>query len=150
MKNSDFIPNGKASTISNTDLATLLRTDNCTTCPLILAARTSGEPICSANKRIGGHNLSSDTGEVLKVPRMETITKVAEIFNLPVHFVRQKVNAGEVVAVRAGKKYLVNVDKFSEYLNGCTISQTAENTGGERLQKTAAGANSRIMPISLK
>lgn len=60
--------------------------------------------------------------DVLKIPRMETIKRTAEIFGLPVHFVREKVNSGEVVAVRAGNKYLVNVDKFAEYLNGSTIT----------------------------
>lgn len=45
----------------------------------------------------------------LIVPRMETIKRTAEIFGLPVHFVRQKVNSGEVVAVRAGRRFLVNV-----------------------------------------
>ncbi|MCH5204292.1 MAG: helix-turn-helix domain-containing protein [Oscillospiraceae bacterium] len=65
-----------------------------------------------------------------KVPQMETIKKTAEIFGLPVHFVRAKVNSGEVVAVRAGRKFLVNVDRFAEYLNSATIqpeqrSQTA-------------------------
>lgn len=53
----------------------------------------------------------------LKVPRMETIKKTAEIFGLSEFFVRQKVLSGEVVFVRAGKKYLVNIDKFAEYLN---------------------------------
>lgn len=53
----------------------------------------------------------------LKVPRMGTIMQAAEIFGLPVHFVRKKVLSGEVVAVKAGKRYLVNLDKFAEYLN---------------------------------
>lgn len=64
--------------------------------------------------------------DVLKIPRMETIKRTAEIFGLPVHFVREKVNSGEVVAVRAGNKYLVNVDKFAEYLNGSTITDGTE------------------------
>lgn len=57
------------------------------------------------------------------VPRMETIKKTAEIFGLPVHFVRQKVLSGEIVAVRAGKRFLVNLDRFAEYLNSSTITQ---------------------------
>ena len=54
----------------------------------------------------------------LHIPTMRTIAETAELFHLPIHFVRQKVNAGEVVAVRAGRKFLVNVEKFSEFLNG--------------------------------
>lgn len=60
-------------------------------------------------------------GNEIKIPRMETITKTAEIFGLPVHFVRAKVKNGEVVAVNAGRRYLVNVDKFAEFLNCHTI-----------------------------
>lgn len=57
----------------------------------------------------------------LKIPHMETIKRTAEIFGLPVHFVRCKVASGEVVAVRAGRRFLVNVDKFAEYLNTSTV-----------------------------
>lgn len=52
---------------------------------------------------------------------MEGIRKTAELFGLPVHFVRTKVASGEVVAVRAGRRFLVNVDKFAEYLNTSTV-----------------------------
>lgn len=78
----------------------------------------------------------------IKVPRMETIKVTAQIFNLPVHFVRCKVASGEVVAVRAGKRFLVNVDKFAEYLNTYTIS--ADPKGDE------AAKSSRISPIDLR
>lgn len=79
----------------------------------------------------------------LHIPRMETIRKTAELFGLPVHFVRAKVSSGEVVAVRAGKRFLVNVDKFAEYLNTCTITEAApERSYGE--------TTPRISPISLK
>ncbi|MCM1335189.1 MAG: hypothetical protein NC084_10195 [Bacteroides sp.] len=71
------------------------------------------------------HLLASKSGtpapseaQPLRVPRMGTIQQTAELFGLPKHFVRQKVLAGEVVAVRAGKRYLVNLDKFAAYLNG--------------------------------
>lgn len=57
----------------------------------------------------------------LNIPHMETIKRTAEIFGLPVHFVRCKVSSGEVVAVRAGRRFLVNVDKFAEYLNTSTV-----------------------------
>lgn len=70
----------------------------------------------------------------LKIPRMESIKKTAEIFGLPVHFVRSKVASGEVVAVRAGRRFLVNVDKFIEYLNNSTV-------------QAESGKTARIMPI---
>ncbi|MGN1339350.1 MAG: helix-turn-helix domain-containing protein [Oscillospiraceae bacterium] len=71
------------------------------------------------------------------IPRMETIKKTAELFGLPVHFVRCKVASGEVVAVRAGRRILVNVDKFAEYLNTNTIHPEADETNSA----------SRIKPI---
>lgn len=72
-----------------------------------------------------------------KIPHMETIKRTAELFGLPVHFVRCKVSSGEVVAVRAGRKFLVNVDKFAEYLNSATIEN--ETTVERR----------RVIPIEL-
>lgn len=54
------------------------------------------------------------------IPHMETIKAAAKLLGLPEHFVRQKVISGEIVAVKAGSKYLVNVDKFIEYLNTTT------------------------------
>ena len=65
-------------------------------------------------------------GESTYIPRMETIDNTAKLFGLPKHFVRQKVLNGEIVAVTAGSRYLVNVDKFAEYLNTATIQQEQE------------------------
>ncbi len=66
-------------------------------------------------------NLKIPVQGEIKAPRMETITTTAEILHVPVHFVRTKVKNGEVVAVKAGRRYLVNVDKFIEYLNSNTV-----------------------------
>ena len=74
----------------------------------------------------------------IRIPRMRTIKETAELFGLPVHFVRQKVNDGEIVAVRAGRRFLVNIDKFAEYLDTCTISQGSEADSG------------KIQPIALR
>ncbi len=66
----------------------------------------------------------------ITVPRMETIANTAKIFGLPVYFVKTKVLKGEIVAVKAGRKTLVNVDKFAEYLNNNKIEpkQDEEST----------------------
>lgn len=72
-----------------------------------------------------------------KLPRMEGIKKTAELFGLPVHFVRCKVSSGEVVAVRAGRRFLVNVDKFAEYLNSTRIQPESGTESG----------TSRVTPI---
>ena len=74
----------------------------------------------------------------IRIPRMRTIKETAELFGLPVNFIRQKVNNGEIVAVRAGRRFLVNVDKLAEYLNTCTISQESKADSG------------KIQPIALR
>ena len=82
----------------------------------------------------------NETENSLKIPRMETIKATAALFNLPVHFVRSKVASGEVVAVRAGKRFLVNVDKFAEYLNSSTITP----------ESNEAAKSGRVYPIELR
>lgn len=82
------------------------------------------------------------TEKTLIIPRMETIKKTAEIFGLPVHFVRTKVSSGEVVAVKAGKRFLVNVNKFAEYLNTNVLIPKAEE-----LEAATVG---RVYPIELR
>ena len=65
------------------------------------------------------------------IPHMTSIKKTAEIFGLPVHFVRQKVTSGEIFAVKSGNRYLVNVEKFAEYLNTNKIHpEEQDGTGG--------------------
>lgn len=69
------------------------------------------------------------------IPHMATIKETAKLFGLAEHFVRQLVIKGEVVAVKAGCKYLVNVDRLAEYLNTNT------------LREEQAGAEEDIYPI---
>jgi len=61
-----------------------------------------------------------------KIPRMETIDKTAQITGLPKNLIRKKVLSGEIVAIKAGAKYLVNVDKLIEYLNTSTVKPASE------------------------
>lgn len=79
--------------------------------------------------------------ETTKIPHMEGIRKTAELFGLSVHFVRSKVASGEVVAVRAGRKFLVNVDRFAEYLNTSTVQSESG---------AVPDGSARVMPISQK
>ncbi len=71
----------------------------------------------------------------IKIPRMRTIKETAEIFNLPVHFVREKVSAGEVVAVRAGRRFLVNIDRFADYLNSSTVQSAQQTADSGKIQR---------------
>lgn len=54
-----------------------------------------------------------------KIPQMETIAKTAEIFNLPEHFIRQLARSekGKAFTIKAGRKYLINTEKFADFLN---------------------------------
>lgn len=63
---------------------------------------------------------------ITNIPHMETIKNTAKMFGLAEHFVRQLVLKGEIVAVKAGCKYLVNVDKLAEYLNTNTLGAEQE------------------------
>lgn len=80
--------------------------------------------------------------ENISIPRMASIKETARLFNLPVHFVRAKASSGEIVAVRAGRRFLVNVDKFAEYLNSATIA--ASQTNDEAVM------GGRVHPINLR
>ena len=65
-----------------------------------------------------------------RVPHMATIKETAKLFGLAEHFIRQLAIKGEIVAVKAGCKYLVNVDKLAEYLDTNTLK--TEQAGAER------------------
>ncbi len=51
------------------------------------------------------------------IPRMATINEAAEITGLAKYFIRQLALTNKVKTIKAGKKYLINVDKLIEYLN---------------------------------
>lgn len=74
-----------------------------------------------------------------KIPQMATIKNTAKLFGLSEYFIRQKVLCGEIVSVKTGNKYLVNVDKFAEYLN------THTEQGDKTAEMTAAG----IHPVKI-
>lgn len=60
------------------------------------------------------------------VPIMLTIPQTAKRLGLHVHFVRACVLDGRAVSVRAGSKYLVNLNRFIDYLNEGDVQQNAE------------------------
>lgn len=62
----------------------------------------------------------------LSIPRMATIGETAALFGVSAYFVRKLVRSGQVVAVRTGCKYLVNIDRFAEFLNSSTVSENNE------------------------
>ena len=62
-----------------------------------------------------------------KLPKMATINECAKTVGLAKYHIRQLVLQGKVKYVKAGKKYLINVDSLIEYLNnGETQVETEE------------------------
>lgn len=51
------------------------------------------------------------------LPRMCTIKETAEITGLHEYHIRQLVKQNRIVYITSGRKTLVNLDKFIEYLN---------------------------------
>lgn len=81
----------------------------------------------------GAAGKAQEMGQMIgfKPPRMLGIKETAEVFGLPVHFVRQKAASGEIVAVKAGRRYLINADRFADYLNSNVIqTEKAEPVKG--------------------
>lgn len=53
----------------------------------------------------------------IKVPTMLPIKETAKITGVAEYYIRQLVAGNEICFVKAGKKYLINLEKFVEYLN---------------------------------
>lgn len=51
------------------------------------------------------------------IPHMETIKEVSEQTGIPYHTIRQWCLEKRIVYIKAGNKYLVNLDKFIDFLN---------------------------------
>ena len=51
------------------------------------------------------------------MPTMLTIKETAQKSGVAEHYLRQLVAARKIVFVRAGKKYLINFEKFIDFLN---------------------------------
>jgi excisionase family DNA binding protein len=53
-----------------------------------------------------------------EVPVMLTIKETSEKSGLPYSFIRNKCHNGEIVHIKTGRKFLVNWDRFLDFLNG--------------------------------
>ena len=56
------------------------------------------------------------------IPQMCTIKQTAEKTGLAYNYIRNLCLQNKIVYVRAGNKYLINIDKLIEYLNTGTIA----------------------------
>lgn len=53
----------------------------------------------------------------IKVPTMLTIKETAKVTGIAEYNIRQLVAGNKICFVKAGRKYLINLEKFIEYLN---------------------------------
>ena len=70
----------------------------------------------------------------MKLPKMLTIKETATVFGLPFNFVRRAVLDNRIVYVKAGKKYLINAEKFAEWLNAGEQPAEPEPNSIRRIQ----------------
>ena len=68
--------------------------------------------------------------DAMKIPQIVTLKEAAEITGLAYGLLRNKALNGEIVAFRAGRKILINLDKLIEHLNSGIIQtdQTENRT----------------------
>lgn len=67
-----------------------------------------------------------------KIPTMKSISECSEIVGLAKYHVRQLVLQDKIKYVKAGRKYLVNLESLIKYLNN---GETQTNTEIENLNK---------------
>lgn len=60
----------------------------------------------------------ADNGELQKLPVMKTIKEMVDLTGLSYMHLRNLCLENKIVHIRAGKKYLINYDRFCDYLNG--------------------------------
>lgn len=71
-------------------------------------------------------------------PQMETINEASKISGLAKYRIRQIVLENKVKYVKAGKKYLINVDSLIEYLNKGETTNNEISTNKNSIRKVGA------------
>ncbi|MEY8318796.1 helix-turn-helix domain-containing protein [Oscillospiraceae bacterium 50-58] len=65
-----------------------------------------------------GNGPLADEAERQGLPRMKTIKEMMALTGLSYTMLRNLCLENKIVHIRAGKKYLINYDRFADYLNG--------------------------------
>jgi len=63
---------------------------------------------------------------MVKVPTMVTIKKAAELTGLSYNCLRKLCISQQIVHIKAGSKFLINLEKLTEYLNQGEIKPALE------------------------
>lgn len=80
--------------------------------------RTEKENINKTAFRVVENKTVSENTEPKSLPLMKTIKEMSELTGLSYSFLRKLCMQNEIVHIRTGKKYLINYDRFIDYLNG--------------------------------
>lgn len=65
----------------------------------------------------GSDNMVDVNAQRAKYPQMASIAETAKIFGVSDKFVREKVKNNSFHYVRSGRKVLINLDVFADFLN---------------------------------
>lgn len=79
----------------------------------------------NANKRVFeviDNEVLSEDMEPRRLPTMKPIKEMVELTGLSYTYLRNLCIQNEIIHIRAGKKYLINYDRFIDYLNGVVHS----------------------------
>ena len=64
---------------------------------------------------------------MIEIPRMLTMKQAAEETGLTYNAVRKMCLQGKIVHIRTGSKFLINMEKFAEFLNEGDGTDEADN-----------------------
>lgn len=70
-----------------------------------------------------------------KIPQMKTIKEVSKIVGLAEYHVRQLVKQNKINFIRAGKKYLINLESLIDYLNNGEIETEETEQNKNKIRK---------------
>jgi hypothetical protein len=90
--------------------------------PSIVTTQTAEDkPIISHAAFTSSKTLYNNSCDLSTVPRMRTIRETAQITGFPEYALRRLVKQNKIVCVQTGRKVLVNLDRFIDFLNGGEI-----------------------------
>ncbi len=58
------------------------------------------------------------------IPRMKPIKEVSALTGISYDAIRKKCLKNEIAYIRCGNKFLINLDRFIDYLNGGQVSKS--------------------------
>jgi len=67
------------------------------------------------------------------IPHMATIKQTAKETGLAEHFIRQLCISKKIVAIQAGKKWLINTDRLVDFLNA--PPQSGDEAQAEKIRR---------------